>query len=39
MMALAKPWYHTAITCAKENKFYTIKNCEKVEIVYVTTSI
>ena len=40
-MALAKPWYHTAIICPKDNKFYffnAIKNCKKVEIVYITTS-
>ena len=33
-MALAKPWYHTAIICAKELSFNTIKNCKKIEIVY-----
>ena len=38
-MVLAKPWYHTAITFVqKKMSFNSIKNCKKVEIVYVTTS-
>ena len=37
-MVLAKLWYHTAIICANENKFYTIKNCKNVEIMCNATS-
>ena len=37
IMVLAKPWHHTAIICAKKS-FNTIKNCKKIEILYVTTS-
>ena len=40
-MVLAKPWYHTAIICAKKQQqptFNTNKDCKKVEIVHVTTS-
>ena len=41
-MFLVKPWYHTAIIylfVQKKMSFNTIKNCKKVEIVYVTTAI
>ena len=38
-MVLAKPWYYTAIICAKKKVLNSIKICKKVEIVSIQLQV